>query len=83
MDFLQATAHAGAEPVMAEIAPASRFKRGSPGGDLAAQTRRARACVSGLVLMHRLRARLEANAQAGMREQAARIIGLTARLWLT
>jgi hypothetical protein len=43
---------------------------------------RARAAVAGLVLSHRLRARLGPRQQAGMREQAARVVGLTARLWL-
>jgi hypothetical protein len=52
----------------------------APGG--AHHHLRARAAVAGLVLSHRLRARLGPRQQAGMREQAARVIGLTARLWL-
>lgn len=43
---------------------------------------RARAAVTGLVLSHRLRARLSPGQQAGIRDQAARVLGLTARLWL-
>ena len=43
---------------------------------------RARALAAGLVLSHRLRARHGPGPQAGLREQAARVIGLTARLWL-
>jgi hypothetical protein len=51
----------------------------APGG---AHHLRARAAAAGLVLTHRLRARLSVGQQAGMREQAARVIGLTARFWL-
>jgi hypothetical protein len=43
---------------------------------------RARACAAELVLLHRLRARVGGPQAAGMREHAAQVIGLTARLWL-
>jgi len=47
-----------------------------------AQRLRARASAAELVLLHRLRARVSGAQAAGMREQAARVIELTARLWL-
>ncbi len=47
-----------------------------------AQRLRARACAAELVLLHRLRARVGGPQAAGMREHAAQVIGLTARLWL-
>ncbi|MBM3361415.1 MAG: hypothetical protein FJY42_01945 [Betaproteobacteria bacterium] len=47
------------------------------------QRRRWRARAAGLVLLHRLQARVsQAAPQAGMRERAAQMIALTARLWL-
>ncbi len=47
-----------------------------------AQRLRARACAAELVLLHRLRARAAGAQTGGMREHAARVIELTARLWL-
>jgi hypothetical protein len=43
---------------------------------------RARAGAAELVLLHRLRARVSGAQAAGTREHAARVIELTARLWL-
>lgn len=43
---------------------------------------RLRARAAELVLLHRLRARVGGPQAAGMREHAARVIELTARLWL-
>ena len=46
------------------------------------QRLRARASAAELVLLHRLRARVSGAQAAGTREHAARVIELTARLWL-
>ncbi len=43
---------------------------------------RARSGVAELLLLHRLRATAPAGMPAGMSEQAARVIGLTAEAWL-
>lgn len=85
MDSLQASAPSGADSERAFVEKQRHtvfeFSRAGPDGGV--QAHRARACAASLVLMHRLRARLDAHAQASMREQAARLIGLTARLWLS
>jgi hypothetical protein len=47
-----------------------------------AQRLRARASAAELVLLHRLRAGVSGPQAAGLPEHAARVIELTARLWL-
>lgn len=85
MDSLPASALARADSTRAFVEKrcSTVFDFSPEGPEGGVQARRARACAPSLVLMHRLRARLEVNGQARMREQAARLIGLTARLWLS
>ncbi len=89
MGYLQAAAlarpAAGWPPASPGRAPAPSIagpwgQASSPPGT--AQRLRARACAAELVLLHRLRARVGGPQVAGMREHAARVIELTARLWL-
>jgi hypothetical protein len=89
MGYLQAAAlarpAAGWSPASPGRAPAPSIagpwgQASSPPGT--AQRLRARACAAELVLLHRLRARVGGPQAAGMREHAARVIELTARLWL-
>ena len=79
----QRTAAARQDPVGQEAQAGPRpFVWGPAVEPGSVQQLRARALVTSLVLSHRLRARLGPTQQAGLREQAARILGLTARLWL-
>jgi hypothetical protein len=88
MDAVRATGlPPGAAAFLAERTGSDRFGGRALAVDVAlapggADHLRARAAAASLVLTHRLRARLGAGQQAGMREQAARVIGLTARFWL-
>lgn len=78
----QRAAAAWRDPVGVDRLGAPTLISGDVTGSGSAHHLRARAAVTGLVLSHRLRARLSPGQQAGIREQAARVLGLTARLWL-
>lgn len=81
MQLLPAFAPDGADALRPFAQPTQGRGPGFPFRDKKPHRWRARA--TGLVLSHRLRARSSgADHQAAMRERAAQVIALTAKLWL-